>query len=287
MANVSCVLVQLTKVRRDTKTVFYLAMNNSHQSLKDILESLTLRIVCNNNILAQYQHQLIDNIENEAALILGEIYRHEQGLKFRAVSQGFVGGQRALAEHFGAEIKEGDLKENEIALQELQEKLARQFPQEVIDEQRIVIREKFEAQLPIIKRAFEENWNGASTRRILNRLLEDALGYRIEETPDEPQINNNKNGRERADYILSVGEGDAIVIEAKRINSKLQGNEEAQIITYRIQSEIKWVLLTNVISWKLYEITTTDNKKVARLFLAVLISLGNRYLLVPISLKDS
>ncbi|BAW79440.1 stress protein [Candidatus Nitrosoglobus terrae] len=262
-------------------------MNNSHQSLKDILESLTLRIVCNNNILAQYQHQLIDNIENEAALILGEIYRHEQGLKFRAVSQGFVGGQRALAEHFGAEIKEGDLKENEIALQELQEKLARQFPQEVIDEQRIVIREKFEAQLPIIKRAFEENWNGASTRRILNRLLEDALGYRIEETPDEPQINNNKNGRERADYILSVGEGDAIVIEAKRINSKLQGNEEAQIITYRIQSEIKWVLLTNVISWKLYEITTTDNKKVARLFLAVLISLGNRYLLVPISLKDS
>lgn len=40
----------------------------------------------------------------EAALILGEIYRHREQWKFRALAQGFAGGLGPLAGHFGVEI---------------------------------------------------------------------------------------------------------------------------------------------------------------------------------------
>lgn len=42
----------------------------------------------------------------EAALIIGEVYRHQQGWKFRLVGQGFNGGLKPLAEYFGVEIKD-------------------------------------------------------------------------------------------------------------------------------------------------------------------------------------
>ena len=40
----------------------------------------------------------------EAALILCEVYRHQNGWKFRAVAQGFAGGLGPLASHFGVDI---------------------------------------------------------------------------------------------------------------------------------------------------------------------------------------
>ncbi len=45
---------------------------------------------------------------SEAALILGEFYRHQGNWKFRLVAQGFNGGLKPLAEHFGVEIAEED-----------------------------------------------------------------------------------------------------------------------------------------------------------------------------------
>ena len=44
----------------------------------------------------------------ETALILGEVYRHQDKWKFRAVGQGFVGGLQPLAEHFGVNVDEGE-----------------------------------------------------------------------------------------------------------------------------------------------------------------------------------
>lgn len=41
---------------------------------------------------------------SESALILGEVYRRQGQWKFRAVGQGFEGGLKPLAEHFGVEI---------------------------------------------------------------------------------------------------------------------------------------------------------------------------------------
>lgn len=43
---------------------------------------------------------------NEAALILGELYRRNNEWKFRFVSQGFNGGLKPLAEHFGVVVSD-------------------------------------------------------------------------------------------------------------------------------------------------------------------------------------
>lgn len=42
----------------------------------------------------------------EAALIVGEFYRRNQEWKFRLIAQGFNGGLKPLAEHFGVEISD-------------------------------------------------------------------------------------------------------------------------------------------------------------------------------------
>lgn len=48
--------------------------------------------------------------KKESALILAEFYRHQDKWKFRAVGQGFIGGLQPLAEHFGVDISEGEVK---------------------------------------------------------------------------------------------------------------------------------------------------------------------------------
>jgi stress response protein SCP2 len=224
--------------------------DHHHQSLKDALKSISIRLVertpSNNSILIQYQ--LTGDIQNQTALMLGEIYRHHQGWKFRAIGQGFAGGLRSLAEHFGVKVKVEE--ENETLSQEKQ---ARRSRQEVIDEQKNLIREGLQTYLPYINHALEKNQNESGTRMILDRLLHEALGYKMEEIKSEESIKGK-----RADYVLSIREDDVIVIEAKRINSRLNDRQIFQATSYGAHSGIKWALLTNVVSWQLYRITACD-----------------------------
>lgn len=48
---------------------------------------------------------------SETALILGEVYRHREAWKFRALAQGFAGGLGPLASHFGVDIAEDESAE--------------------------------------------------------------------------------------------------------------------------------------------------------------------------------
>lgn len=68
------------------------------------LKSLALKIRQNGTTFA------ICNVDvkerEEAALIIGEMYRRDAAWKFRFVCQGFSGGLKILAEHFGVEILE-------------------------------------------------------------------------------------------------------------------------------------------------------------------------------------
>lgn len=162
-----------------------------HHNLKDVLESISTRLIerapSNNNILTQYQ--LTGDIQNETALMLGEIYRRHQGWKFRAMGQGFVGGLRSLAEHFGVKVKAENPEEGEI---EPQEKQARRSRQEVIDEEKDLIRKGLQAYLPHVNHALEKNQNESGTRMILDRPLQDVLGYRMEEIKNEESIKVKK-----------------------------------------------------------------------------------------------
>jgi stress response protein SCP2/predicted type IV restriction endonuclease len=230
-----------------------------HQSLKDILEALSIKLInrtsSHNSPLIQYDSTA--DIQGETALMLGEIYRHHQGWKFRAMGQGFAGGLRSLAEHFGVKVKVENPEEGEI---EPQEKPTRRSRQEIINEQKDLIRKGLQTYLPHINHALEKNQNESGTRMILDRLLQDVLGYGMEEIKNEESIKGKK-----ADYVLSVKEEDVIVIEAKRINSRLNDRQIFQATAYGAHSGIKWAILTNVISWQLYRITTCDSKIEARL----------------------
>lgn len=225
-----------------------------HQNLKDALESLSIRLVervpSNHNILAQYH--LTSDIQNETALMLGELYRHHQEWKFRAIGQGFSGGLKSLAEHFGVNVKVEDTEEGET---EPQERQSRRSRQEIINEQKGLIKKGLQTYLPHINNALEKGQNESSTRMILDRLLQDALGYRMDEIKNEESIKGKK-----ADYVLSVREDDVIVIEAKRINSKLRDRQIFQATSYGAHLGIKWALLTNAVSWQLYRITACDGK---------------------------
>jgi len=55
--------------------------------------------------------ELPTNDRVETALILGELYRRDQQWKFRFVAQGFAGGLRPLAEHFGVEVAAAPARE--------------------------------------------------------------------------------------------------------------------------------------------------------------------------------
>ncbi len=52
--------------------------------------------------LARYDHS--EDYSVETALIFGEIYRHNDEWKFKAIGQGFAGGLGPLAESFGVSI---------------------------------------------------------------------------------------------------------------------------------------------------------------------------------------
>ncbi|MDR1395338.1 MAG: TerD family protein [Deltaproteobacteria bacterium] len=48
---------------------------------------------------------LSEDMSTETAMIFGEIYRYKGEWKFKAVGQGFEGGLKALAKHFGVEVE--------------------------------------------------------------------------------------------------------------------------------------------------------------------------------------
>jgi len=63
-----------------------------------------IRVVneANNGELARYD--LSEDASTETAMIFGELYRHGQEWKFRAVGQGYNGGLGPLARNFGVNI---------------------------------------------------------------------------------------------------------------------------------------------------------------------------------------
>ncbi|TCB08164.1 tellurium resistance protein, partial [Acinetobacter sp. ANC 4641] len=65
---------------------------------------LKIKLLNQNEVLAH--GKILGEQRREAALILAEIYRYKGLWKFRLVGQGFHGGLKPLAEHFGVKILE-------------------------------------------------------------------------------------------------------------------------------------------------------------------------------------
>lgn len=97
-------------------TAFAVSLNQLHNDVQKIAFTITLdggqviQAVRSLQILVEDAGQtllsgLVDlDGRQEAALILGELYRRNNEWKFRFVAQGFNGGLQPLAEYFGVEI---------------------------------------------------------------------------------------------------------------------------------------------------------------------------------------
>ncbi|WP_127957369.1 TerD family protein [Serratia microhaemolytica] len=93
--------VALNRLKPDVQKIAFTVTCDSGQTISG-LHSLSLRV-------EQGATSLIDCIveltgRQEAALILGEFYRRNNDWKFRFIAQGFNGGLKPLAEHFGVNI---------------------------------------------------------------------------------------------------------------------------------------------------------------------------------------
>lgn len=63
-----------------------------------------VRIVDSSNGKEITRYDLTEDSSTETAMIFGEVYRHGEEWKFRAVGQGFAGGLGPMAKHFGVNI---------------------------------------------------------------------------------------------------------------------------------------------------------------------------------------
>ncbi len=68
------------------------------------VQNAFIRIVNRENNQEVVRFDLTEDYSTETAMIFGELYRHNNEWKFRAIGQGFSGGLRAMANNFGVTI---------------------------------------------------------------------------------------------------------------------------------------------------------------------------------------
>jgi stress response protein SCP2/predicted type IV restriction endonuclease len=214
----------------------------------------------------------VEGLGDETALIVAEFYRHRGGWKFRAVGQGFTGGLRALAAHFGVLVADEQSpsakisapeepfstrpltldKETEAALAGVF-KRRRRTQQDILSAQIEDLKTRYRLMQPLLKRALQDSPNESHSRLLLDRILQDVLGYELGDIKTEQKI----KGR-FADYVLAVNGVDALVIEAKRLGAPLGDRQIFQANTYAAFSGIRWAVLTNILHWRLYRVVAKD-----------------------------
>lgn len=214
-------------------------------------------------------------LSTETALIVAELYRFRDGWKFRAVGQGFAGGLRALATHFGVLIADSipSVSNSEsagtLAPPEATLSLSKNFDetdatdsvkprqrrsrQDILATQVEDIEIRYRQIQPLLKRAMQDNPNESQSRLLLDRILQDVMGYALGEIKSEQKI----QGR-TADYVLAPGGIETLVIEAKRLGAPLRDKQIFQATSYAAYAGIRWALLTNVLNWQLYRVSAED-----------------------------
>ncbi|CDL86844.1 TerD family protein [Xenorhabdus cabanillasii] len=93
--------VNLPALRQEVQKVAFTATCDGNQTISS-LHNLSIQVELNGSVILQGQVEVQGR--SEAALILGELYRRNGEWKFRFIAQGFNGGLKPLAEHFGVDI---------------------------------------------------------------------------------------------------------------------------------------------------------------------------------------
>lgn len=129
----------------------------------------------------------------------------------------------------------------------------RRSSKEIMAEKISFISDEINKIIPALQTSLKRQENESDTRLIIDRILQKALGYDIEDIKTEQRI----EGR-RADYVLTIGNEDKIIGEVKKIGMPLRDTQIFQASSYAAFSGIPWVFLTNGLVWQLYHISTGE-----------------------------
>lgn len=102
-AQQSTFTVDLTRLRPDVQKVAFTVTCDGGRTVSG-LQRLAIQVEQNQEVLMTGNVELAGR--QEAALILGELYRRNNDWKFRFIAQGFNGGLQPLAEHFGVDVSD-------------------------------------------------------------------------------------------------------------------------------------------------------------------------------------
>ncbi|XXN64220.1 TerD family protein [Enterobacter ludwigii] len=93
--------VDLNRLRPDVQKVAFTVTCDGGRNVSG-LQRLAIQVEQGGEVLLNGSVELVGR--QEAALILGELYRRNNDWKFRFIAQGFNGGLQPLAEHFGVDV---------------------------------------------------------------------------------------------------------------------------------------------------------------------------------------
>lgn len=101
------VFIDLTKVAADVQKVAFTVTIHDAEARKQNFGQVSnayIRVVNKANGAEITRYDLSEDASTETAMIFGELYRHGEEWKFKAVGQGFAGGLGPLAQNFGVNL---------------------------------------------------------------------------------------------------------------------------------------------------------------------------------------
>ncbi len=103
-----------------------------------------------------------------------------------------------------------------------------------------------------------DDGNEAESRRRLERIFENVLGYDAFEHLTREHAVRGAGETEHVDFSITIDKGEnskpAILIELKRVGINLSRKHLKQVTSYAIDMGCEWVILTNTVEWRLYHI---------------------------------
>jgi len=111
----------------------------------------------------------------------------------------------------------------------------------------------------MIKGAEKADCNEAETRRRIERIFENLMGYDIFKHLSRERAVRGAGETEHVDFAIQIEEGEAanpeIMIEIKRVCVDLAPKHLKQVSSYAINAGCEWILLTNSKDWRLYHVS--------------------------------
>ncbi|RQR58861.1 TerD family protein [Burkholderia sp. Bp9126] len=101
------VVVKLTGLAADVKKLVFAVTIHDAESRKQSFGQVSnafIRVVNKADGKEIARYDLSEDASTETAMIFGELYRHNDEFKFKAIGQGFAGGLKPLAEAHGVNI---------------------------------------------------------------------------------------------------------------------------------------------------------------------------------------